>query len=89
MVVAASDASFGGMPRGRSQGGAVCLVAHPSLLEAKAVAVPITFRSALLKRVVRSSLTTEISQAAEALDQTDFLRAIMAEALYIGFDINQ
>ena len=89
MVVAASDASFGGMPRGRSQGGAVCLVAHPSLLEAKAVAVPITFRSALLKRVVRSSLTTEISQAAEALDQTDFLRAVMAEALYIGFDIDQ
>ena len=84
MVVAASDASFGGMPRGHSQGGAVCLVAHPGLLEGKAAAVPITFHSALLKRVVRSSLAAEISQAAEALDQADFLRAVMAEALYMS-----
>ena len=89
LVVAASDASFGGMPRGRSQGGAVCLIANPELLEGKAMAVPVTFQSALLKRVVRSSLAAEISQAAEALDQADFLRAVMAEALYVGFDIDQ
>lgn len=31
----------------------------------------------------------EISQAAEALDQADFLRAVMAEALYVGFNIDQ
>ena len=53
------------------------------------MAVPVTFQSALLKRVVRSSLAAEISQAAEALDQADFLRAVMAEALYVGFDIDQ
>lgn len=89
LVVAASDASFGGMPRGRSQGGTVCLIAHPGLLEGRSGAVPISFQSALLKRVVRSSLAAEISQAAEALDQADFLRAVMAEALYVAFDIDQ
>ena len=61
---------------------------HPGLLEGKAGAVPITFHSALLKRVARSSLAAEIGQAAEA-DQADFLRAVRAEALYVGFDIDQ
>ena len=34
-------------------------------------------------------MAAEISQAAEVLDQADFLRAVMAEALYVAFDIDQ
>eukprot|EP00435_Cladocopium_sp_Y103_P022595 s3351_g5.t1 len=89
VILAASDASFGGMPRGRSQGGGVLMIANCKILEGTAKAVPIFFHSALLKRIVRSSLAAEISQAAETLDQADFLRAVIAEATIPDFSIKQ
>ncbi|CAK9117104.1 unnamed protein product [Durusdinium trenchii] len=41
----------------------------------------------LLKRVVRSSLAAEVSQAAVAMEEADFLRALMAEALEKNFSL--
>ena len=32
-ILAASDASFGGMPRGRSQGGGVIMIANEKILD--------------------------------------------------------
>jgi hypothetical protein len=43
VVLAASHASYGGMPRARSQGGGVIMIAHQSILDAPAQAVPIFF----------------------------------------------
>ena len=55
----ASDASFPGMPRGRSQGGCVVSMATEILEGPWKIAV-LLGRSGLLKRVVRSSLAAEI-----------------------------
>ena len=87
MVLAVSDASFGGMPKGRSQGGMVLLVANPKVLEGEAPVNILAFHSGLLKRVVRSSLAAEVSQAAMAMEEADFLRALMAEALEKNFSL--
>eukprot|EP00913_Durusdinium_trenchii_P032182 g30134.t1 len=84
-TLAVSDASFGGMPKGRSQGGMVMLVANPKILDGEANVNVLAFHSGLLKRVVRSSLAAEVSQAATAMEEADFLRALMAEALEKGF----
>ena len=64
IVVAVSDASFAGMPRGRSQGGLAVAFANPKILEGQSKLCIVTHHSGLLKRVVRSSLAAEISQAA-------------------------
>lgn len=71
--LAVFDASFGGMPKGRSQGGLVLLLASPKILEGEAPACALAFHSGLLKRVVRSSLAAEMSQAATAMEEADFL----------------
>ena len=76
VVIAASDASFAGMPRGRSQGGCVVSMANPAL-----------WHSGLLKRVVRSSLAAEISQAALSLEEGDFCRALLAEMALKTFSL--
>lgn len=44
-----------------------------------------SYHSGLIKRVVRSSLAAEISQAATTLEETDFVRAVLAEAIYKDF----
>ena len=76
VVIAASDASFAGMPRGRSQGGCVVSMANPAL-----------WHSGLLKRVVRSSLAAEISQAALSLEEGDSRRALLAEMALKTFSL--
>ena len=85
----ASDASFGAMPRSRSQGGTVLMVGHPAVLEGQGTVNVLQFSSSLLKRVVKSSLAAEISQAAEALDDGDFLRAVVAAATSEAFALKE
>ena len=43
VVLAASDESFDGIPRGRSQGGGAIMIARQKILDAPAQAVPIFF----------------------------------------------
>jgi hypothetical protein len=87
IVVAVSDASFAGMPRGRSQGGLAVAFANPKILEGQSKLCIVTHHSGLLKRVVRSSLAAEISQAANALEEADFTRALLAEVLKPDFSL--
>ncbi|CAE7756515.1 RE2 [Symbiodinium sp. CCMP2456] len=79
VFLAVSDASHGSMPKGRSQGGMMILVANKEILEGESLVNCLLYHSAVLKRVVRSSLAAEISQAAETLDQCEYVRAMMAE----------
>lgn len=88
LVIGASDASFASMPRGRSQGGYVIMIANPEILEGEAAVNVVTYHSGLLKRVVRSSLAAEISQAASTMDEADFVRAVMAEAVHQDFQLS-
>ena len=85
VFLAVSDASHGSMPKGRSQGGMMILVAHENVLEGPSLVNCLLYHSSVIKRVVRSSLAAEVSQAAETLEQCDFVRAMMAEALDPGF----
>ena len=87
--LAVSDASHGGMPKGRSQGGMMVLVANQEILEGPSEVTCLLYRSAVLKRVVRSSLAAEISQAAETLDQCEYVRAMMAEIWDANFTLQQ
>lgn len=73
----------------RIQQRGVILIADQKILEGPARAVPIFFHSGLLKRIVRSSLAAEVSQAAETMDQADFLRAVLAEATVSDFSLRQ
>ena len=87
VVVAASDASFAGMPRGRSQGGMAIALADPRILHGEAKLAVVLHHSGLLKRVVKSSLAAEISQAGNALDEADFVRALLAEMTRSDFSL--
>ena len=88
IVLAISDASFAGMPKGRSQGGMAIAFANPKILEGQAKLAIVAHHSGLLKRVVRSSLAAEISQAATTMEEADFIRALLAEALRPDFKLN-
>lgn len=88
LVIGASDASFASMPRGRSQGGYVIMIANPDILEGEAAVNVVSYHSGLLKRVVRSSLAAEISQAASTMDEADFVRAVMAESMHQDFQLS-
>lgn len=87
VVLGISDASFAGMPRGRSQGGYVLALANPQILDGQAPIAVLAYHSGLIRRVVRSSLAAEISQAANTLEESDFLRAMMAEATQCDFQL--
>ena len=89
IFLAVSDASHGAMPKGRSQGGLMVLNAPEEILDGEAPVNCLLYHSAVLKRVVRSSLAAEISQAAEALEQCDFVRAMMAEIVDVKFTLGQ
>ena len=88
VMIAASDASFAGMPRGRSQGGCVVCLANPAILHGTAKVSVLLWHSGLLKRVVRSSLAAEISQAALAMEEGDFCRALLAEMTQKTFSLS-
>ena len=88
IVLAISDASFAGMPRGRSQGGLAIAFANPEILHGQAKMAIVAHHSGLLKRVVRSSLAAEISQAASTMEEADFVRALLAEAIRPDFRLN-
>eukprot|EP00439_Symbiodinium_sp_Y106_P019106 s7910_g2.t1 len=87
--LAVSDASHGSMPKGRPQGGMMVLVGNQEILEGPPDVTCLLYHSAVLKRVVRSSLAAEISQAAETLDQCEYVRAMLAEIWDANFVLQQ
>ena len=87
--LAVSDASHGSMPKGRPQGGMMVLVGNQEILEGPPDVTCLLYHRAVLKRVVRSSLAAEISQAAETLDQCEYVRAMLAEIWDANFVLQQ
>ena len=79
LFLAVSDASHSSMPKGRSQGGMMILVANERITEEETTVNCLLYHSAVLKRVVRSSLAAEISQAAETMEQCDYVQAMFAD----------
>ena len=69
---------FVGQPRG-------CLLANPEVLRGNAPVIILEASSVKINRVVRCSMSAELSMAATAFEHGDFVRAVMAELLKASF----
>ena len=81
VVISASDAAYGAQPGGHSQGGVVVALADPAILEGEAKLCVVEAMSTKIQRVVRCSMSAEVSMAATAFEHGDFVRAALSEML--------
>ena len=87
VVISASDAAFAAQPKGHSQGSVVRMIAHPDILEKKAPVNILEAQSMKIQRIVRCSMSAELSMAAESFEHGDFIRAVLGEMLHQDFDL--
>lgn len=87
IVVSASDAAYGAQPGGFSQGGLVIGLADRQILEGEANITVVEALSTKIQRVVRCSMSAEVSMAATACEHGDFVRAALSEILHKDFDL--
>ena len=80
-----SDAAYGSQPRGGSQGGVMVAMAHPDVQRGTAPVVVLEGMSAKLQRVVRCSMSAELSVAATAYEHGDYVRAVFGEMTCSNF----
>ena len=89
VLISVSDAAYGAMPGGGSQGGNLVMVAHPDVLTGNGPVCILEGNSTKAQRVVRCSMSAEISSLATAYEHGDFVRAVLAELLEPDFDIKR
>ena len=89
VVISASDASYGGQPGGRSQGGVVVALADQAILDGEAKLCVVEAASTKIQRIVRCSMSAEVSMAATAFEHGDFVRAALAELLHRDFSLKK
>ena len=87
IIVSASDAAYGAQPGGYSQGGLVICIADKDILEGEANLTVVEAASMKIQRVVRCSMSAEVSMAATSYEHGDFVRAALAEILNRDFDL--
>ena len=87
MLISVSDAAYGAMPGGHSQGGNLVMLANPGVLQGRAPVCILEGNSTKIHRVVRCSMSAEISALATAYEHGDFVRAVLAELLDDRFQI--
>ena len=85
MVLSASDAAYGAQPGGYSQGGLLVALADPDILEGDGRLAVIEAASMKIQRVVRCSMSAEVSMAATAFEHGDFVRAALSEIIHGRF----
>ena len=78
-VVVYSDASYGNLPDGSSQGGYIVF-----LRDNKGRCAPLAWSSSKIKRIVRSTLAAECMALQDGADAAVLLAALISEALYDG-----
>ena len=87
IIVSVSDAAYGAMPGGGSQGGNLVLLAAPGILNGVAPVCIVEGNSTKIHRVVRCSMSAEISALATAFEHGDFVRAVYAELVDHRFEL--
>ena len=87
VIVSASDAAYGAQPGGYSQGGLVIGLADEQILDGEAKICIIEAASMKIQRVVRCSMSAEVSMAATAFEHGDFVRAALSEMLFSDFQL--
>ena len=76
-VVIYSDASYGNLPDGASQGGHIIF-----LCDSDGKCAPITWSSTKIKRIARSTLATECLALQDATDAAYLISSLVSEMLY-------
>ena len=89
LVLSASDAAFGAQPGGASQGGMVIALAEPSVLDGEGAVSIVEAASLKIQRVVRCSMSAEVSMAATSFEHGDFVRAALSEMLHRNFLLSE
>lgn len=89
VVISASDAAFAAQPKGGSQGGVTCLLANPDILKGDAPAAIVEAQSMKIQRIVRCSMSAELSMAAETYEHGDYIRAVIAELTNHRFELRR
>ncbi|CAE7731049.1 RE2 [Symbiodinium sp. CCMP2592] len=87
LIVSVSDAAYGAMPGGHSQGGNLVLLAHPSVLRGLGPVCILEGNSTKIHRVVRCSMSAEISSLTTSYEHGDFVRASLAELINPDFEL--
>ena len=89
VLISVSDAAYGAMPGGHSQGGNLVMMAHPQVLQGSGPVCILEGNSTKVHRVVRCSMSAEISALATAYEHGDFVRAVLAELLDADFKVQR
>lgn len=79
VIISASDAAYGSQPGGHSQGGMVIGIGDQRMLDGEGSFCILEASSMKIQRVVRCSMSAEVSMAASSYEHGDFIRASMAE----------
>ena len=79
VIISASDAAYGSQPGGHSQGGMVIGIGDQRMLDGEGSFCILEASSMKIQRVVRCSMSAEVSMAASSYKHGDFIRASMAE----------
>lgn len=89
VFLAISDAAYAAQPGGASQGGLIVAAANPNVQQAPSAVSILEAQSSRLQRVVRCSMSAELSMGATAYEHGDYLRAVVAEVLRPNFRLSQ
>ena len=89
LIVSVSDAAFGAMPNGGSQGGTLVMIADPAILAGPGPVYIVEAMSSKIQRVVRCSMSAEVSSLATAFEHGDYVRAVWAELVDHTFKLGQ
>ncbi|CAE7240505.1 TY4B-J, partial [Symbiodinium sp. CCMP2592] len=87
LVVSVSDAAYGAMPGGHSQGGNLVLFANPEVLSGVGRICILEGNSTKIHRVVRCSMSAEISSMTTSYEHGDFVRAAFVELVCPDFKL--
>ena len=88
-LLSVSDAAYGAMPGGSSQGGIIVMLASPDVLEGPAPVCLLEGTSNKIHRVVRCSMSAEVSSLATAYEHGDYVRAVFAELVDSRFELQR
>ncbi|CAE7461836.1 unnamed protein product [Symbiodinium necroappetens] len=89
ILLSVSDAAYGAMPGGSIQGGIIVMLASPDVLEGPAPVCLLEGTSNKIHRVVRCSMSAEVSSLATAYEHGDYVRAVFAELVDSRFELQR
>ena len=87
VVLSVSDTAFAAQPGAGSQGGLLVGLANPKIEKGVGPIVIVEGSSCRLQRVVRYSMSAELSQTATAYEHGDYVQAILAEIMGPRFSL--